>query len=479
MLALIYTFCLTDATAANIQLVWTAPTTSADGSPLTDLASFNIKQSLVSGNYTGADITSVAAGVTSATPSPLVAGTTYYFVVTAIDSNGNESIPSNEVSYKAAMTPTSTPTPTPTATAQPTPTATPQPTPSVTPTSAPTPTATPQPTPSVTPTSAPTPAPTPQPTPGLTPTSTPTPTPSSSVAEAPQDFNGDGATDTALCAGGAYRIFTATDAAPAEGSVMTGLLAGATAVGAGDPSDLKRSVIIAVKPDSSTPIRGLQWFETDPLNGMSHLLFTFGRRGDHPLIGCQQSERLFPAVLTVTSKGKALKYKIGSRSYSMALSSNTMSVFCSLEGTGSSLFYQLAGVKGGVQMTAFNLSGHKLHASALFTPPAGTHYAVLPGTSTSPAVALAAYVSKGQLALRLLNDSSERWDSLSTPVTIDGIVDLDTGLQFSERWLAVRSKSGAVTFLILTETDAVASSSVETAIDPTAKERFIPARANF
>src|SRR5262249_42562212 len=61
--------------------------------------------------------------------SNLVVGQTYFFVVTAYNTTGLESPPSNEISYVgAAPTPTPSPTPSPTATSTPTPKPTPTPT---------------------------------------------------------------------------------------------------------------------------------------------------------------------------------------------------------------------------------------------------------------------------------------------------------------------------------------------------------------
>src|SRR5260370_19478531 len=72
---------------------------------------------------------------TSALVSNLVVGQTYFFAVTAYNTAGVESAPSNEISYVGgAPTPAPTPTPTPTATPTPTPVPTPTPTPSDTPT---------------------------------------------------------------------------------------------------------------------------------------------------------------------------------------------------------------------------------------------------------------------------------------------------------------------------------------------------------
>lgn len=75
-------------------LTWDAPTTNADGTPLTDLAGYKVYYGTTSGNYTEV----IDAGnVTTYKVENLSPGT-YYFTVTAYDTSGNESDYSNEVS---------------------------------------------------------------------------------------------------------------------------------------------------------------------------------------------------------------------------------------------------------------------------------------------------------------------------------------------------------------------------------------------
>ncbi len=77
-------------------LSWTPPTENTDNTPLTDLAGFKIHYGTSSGNYSEVvDVNS--AGVTSYVVENLGAGT-WYFVVTAYNSLGIESAPSEEVS---------------------------------------------------------------------------------------------------------------------------------------------------------------------------------------------------------------------------------------------------------------------------------------------------------------------------------------------------------------------------------------------
>lgn len=79
----------------QIQLGWDPPTTRADGSPLTDIAGYAIHYGQRSRTYA---FTKRVGNQTSAGLSGLVPGRTYYFTVTAYDSAGNESRPSNEAS---------------------------------------------------------------------------------------------------------------------------------------------------------------------------------------------------------------------------------------------------------------------------------------------------------------------------------------------------------------------------------------------
>ncbi len=77
-------------------LSWAPPTQNTDGSPLTDLAGYKIYYGTESGNYqTSIQIDNPGIAiyvVETLTPN------TYYFVLTAIDSSGIESLYSNEAS---------------------------------------------------------------------------------------------------------------------------------------------------------------------------------------------------------------------------------------------------------------------------------------------------------------------------------------------------------------------------------------------
>jgi centrosomal CEP192-like protein/fibronectin type III domain protein/List-Bact-rpt repeat protein len=97
--------------AASVSLSWTAPTTNADGSPLTDLAGYRVYLatstptcpgsaflSVPSSTSTPGTGQSVASQVTS-----LAAGTTYFVRVSAVDTSGNESSCSPAASGVAQM----------------------------------------------------------------------------------------------------------------------------------------------------------------------------------------------------------------------------------------------------------------------------------------------------------------------------------------------------------------------------------------
>src|SRR3989344_2041700 len=82
------------AIAGQAVLSWDPPTTNTDGSWLTDLGGYRLYYGTASGNY-GSVID--AGNVITHTVTGLSNGT-YYFVVTAYDTSGNESGFSNEVS---------------------------------------------------------------------------------------------------------------------------------------------------------------------------------------------------------------------------------------------------------------------------------------------------------------------------------------------------------------------------------------------
>ena len=85
-----------------VSLTVSAPSTSTatltwNANSDTDLASYNVYRSTTPGVY-GAALANVPAGAVSYQATGLQTGTTYYFTITAVDSAGNESLPSTEVS---------------------------------------------------------------------------------------------------------------------------------------------------------------------------------------------------------------------------------------------------------------------------------------------------------------------------------------------------------------------------------------------
>ena len=79
----------------SVTLSWQAPTTNADGTPLTDLAGYRVYYGETSGGYT--DVVTVG-NYTSASIGSLPTGKTLYFAVTAFSTSGNQSAFSSEVS---------------------------------------------------------------------------------------------------------------------------------------------------------------------------------------------------------------------------------------------------------------------------------------------------------------------------------------------------------------------------------------------
>jgi hypothetical protein len=83
-------------------ITWNGPSTNADSTALADLAGYRVYQSATSGSYTSGAVATVTAavsggGTATVTVNNLAPGT-YYFVVRAYDSSGNESVYSNEAS---------------------------------------------------------------------------------------------------------------------------------------------------------------------------------------------------------------------------------------------------------------------------------------------------------------------------------------------------------------------------------------------
>jgi len=89
------------ARTVNVTLTLSAPSTSSavltwNPNTDTDLASYRVYQSTTQGVY-GAPVATVPAGTATYTVNGLAIGSTYFFRITAVDTAGNESLPSNEV----------------------------------------------------------------------------------------------------------------------------------------------------------------------------------------------------------------------------------------------------------------------------------------------------------------------------------------------------------------------------------------------
>jgi predicted phage tail protein len=84
------------ATIGNVTLNWTPPTQNTDGTPLTNLAGYDIHYGTASGKYTQT-VTIDNPGIATYVVGNLSPGT-YYFSVTAVNSQGTESPLSSEVS---------------------------------------------------------------------------------------------------------------------------------------------------------------------------------------------------------------------------------------------------------------------------------------------------------------------------------------------------------------------------------------------
>ncbi|MGA2518473.1 MAG: hypothetical protein ABSG44_18235 [Thermodesulfobacteriota bacterium] len=84
--------------ALNLKATWTPPTTNSDGTPLTDLASYKLYRT----DGTRTLISTIQAPSSSYNFSVTVADQsagTLTFVITAVDTNSNESVDSAPASY--------------------------------------------------------------------------------------------------------------------------------------------------------------------------------------------------------------------------------------------------------------------------------------------------------------------------------------------------------------------------------------------
>jgi hypothetical protein len=91
-----FTIAVQQSANGTATLSWTAPTTRADGSPLTNLAGYKVRYGNASGNYP-TTITLSNAGITTYVVENLTPGT-YYFVLASYDTTGLESADSSPAS---------------------------------------------------------------------------------------------------------------------------------------------------------------------------------------------------------------------------------------------------------------------------------------------------------------------------------------------------------------------------------------------
>ena len=88
-----------------ITLKWQAPTTNASGAPLTDLAGYKIYHSFISGQYTAPPIeVDDQTALSWSFSLPLNETTDIFFVMTAVNTSGAESVFSNEVKKTVTIT---------------------------------------------------------------------------------------------------------------------------------------------------------------------------------------------------------------------------------------------------------------------------------------------------------------------------------------------------------------------------------------
>jgi len=92
----------------SLKATWTAPTTNTDGSQLTDLTGFNLYRTDGTRTKINASLIPATSGTSSSsylfTQAPTTS-CTMAFVVTAVDSAGNESADSNTASYVYTLPP--------------------------------------------------------------------------------------------------------------------------------------------------------------------------------------------------------------------------------------------------------------------------------------------------------------------------------------------------------------------------------------
>lgn len=87
---LVFSIEVLGTTTGAATLSWTIPTVNADGTPLTDLAGFRIRYGMSAGNYPNTEVIANASISTFMVEN--LSSATWFFVVTAYDTSGNESV---------------------------------------------------------------------------------------------------------------------------------------------------------------------------------------------------------------------------------------------------------------------------------------------------------------------------------------------------------------------------------------------------
>jgi hypothetical protein len=87
---------LPSASSGAVTLNWTPPTENVDGTPITNLSGYDIRYGTASGDYTQA-VSVASPGIATYVVDNLTPGT-YYFSISATESDGSQSPLSPEVS---------------------------------------------------------------------------------------------------------------------------------------------------------------------------------------------------------------------------------------------------------------------------------------------------------------------------------------------------------------------------------------------
>lgn len=87
---------LPSASSSAVTLNWTPPTENVDGTPITNLSGYDIHYGTASGDYTQT-VAVASPGIATYVVDNLTPGT-YYFSISAVESDGSESPLSSEVS---------------------------------------------------------------------------------------------------------------------------------------------------------------------------------------------------------------------------------------------------------------------------------------------------------------------------------------------------------------------------------------------